>query len=55
MQNNMEENKNAEPRKTRMIMVRATIKEAETIKTNAKNRNMTVSRYIRYRCLFDKI
>lgn len=50
----MEEQKNDKPRKTKMIVIRATPSEVAIIKDNAKARNMTLSRYIRYRCLFDK-
>ncbi len=43
------------PRKTKMIMVRATLEEARIMKENADKRGMKLSRYIRSRCVFDKI
>jgi hypothetical protein len=45
---------NDRPRKTKMIVFRSTPAEVAAIKENAKKRNMSLSRYIRYRCLFDK-
>lgn len=41
------------PVKSKVVIFRATPGEVETIKENAKKRNMSLSRYIRYRTLFD--
>lgn len=42
------------PVKSKMIVFRATPSEVAIIKENAKKRHMTLSRFIRFRCLFDK-
>ena len=42
------------PVKSKMVILRASPGEIATMKENAQKRNMTLSRYIRFRCLFDK-
>lgn len=42
------------PLKNKQLSIRVTPTERAIVHENAKRRNMSVSRYIRYRCLFDK-
>jgi len=42
------------PRKNKMVIFRATPAEIALIRENAKKHNMTMSRYLRYRAMFDK-
>ena len=54
----MENEKNAAeskpPTKNKMVIFRATPAEISLIKENAKRHNMSMSRYLRYRAMFDK-